>query len=253
MKIDVKRLVRDGNEVAYQYVKGRAPCVIFCAGFRSTMQGTKALALEQFCMDKGQAYIRFDYFAHGDSNGDFSEGSITTWLADTVAIIDQVAKSDVVLVGSSMGAWLALLAALKRTEQVKGLLLLACAADMTKYYPERIDDLHKEVDSQGRVFYALPNEYDNQEPYKIYQRLIDDGEQYFLLGSPINLDIPIHLIHGQDDDVVPWQRSQQVLDRLVSKNASLHLIKNGDHRLSNPESMRLLTSLLGVVCELSSY
>ncbi len=207
------------------------------------MQGTKAMALQKHCLDHGQAYIRFDYFAHGQSAGDFAEGSISQWLADTLAVIDHVAD-DVVLVGSSMGGWLAMLAALQRPDRVKGLLLIACAADMTQYYPERVHRLKKEIDSQHRVFYSVPNAYDDQEPYRIYQHLIDDGEQHFLLNGPIPLDIPVHLIHGQKDDVVPWQRSETVLELLISKNATLHLVKHGDHRLSHASDLNLIKAIL---------
>lgn len=234
----------DCYEIAYNIVAGKAPCVIFCGGFNSNMQGTKAIALEQYCLEKGQAFIRFDYQGHGQSGGDFADGCISTWLADTLTVIDQLTESDVILVGSSMGGWLALLAALQRPKRINGLLLLACAADMTKYYPQRLDGLEQEKDEFGRFFYSLANEYDNQEPYKIYQQLIDDGQQHFLLDDMIELNIPIHLIHGQQDDIVPWQRSQQVLDRLSSSKASLHLIKQGDHRLSTQADLVKLLSLL---------
>jgi len=240
------RLTRDDYVIAYSAITGKAPCVIFCGGFNSNMQGTKALALEKHCLSKKQAFIRFDYQGHGQSGGDFADGCISMWLADTLAIIDQLTDTDVILIGSSMGGWLALLAALHRKDRVKGLLLLACAADMTKFYPERVANLATEQDKLGRTFYHVANEYDNQEPYKVYQQLIDDGQQHFLLHDTIELNIPIHLIHGQKDDVVPWQRSQQVLERLSSSDASLHLVKHGDHRLSSQADLALLKSLLGV-------
>ncbi len=241
MGLNVKKLSRNGYEIAYYLTHGKPPYLIFCGGFNSSMQGTKALALQKYCIDKGQAYIRFDYFAHGQSEGDFAEGSVSRWLADTLAIIDHI-SDDVVLVGSSMGGWLAILAALQRPDRVKGLVLLACAADMTKYYPQRVEGLSLEVDKLGRKFYSVPNEYDDQQPYKIYANLIEDGEQHCLLDKPIHLTAPVYLIHGKLDDVVPWQRSEQV--HALLPNARLHLVDDGDHRLSRSEDLDLLFSVV---------
>ena len=236
------------DAIAYQYTPGKLPCVIFCAGFKSTMQGTKALALEQYCQQQGQAFIRFDYQGHGDSDGQFADGRISTWLDDTLTVIDRVAPSGaVLLVGSSMGGWLALLAALRRQERVTGLLLLACAADMTRYYPQRLAGLPTQTDAQGRLFYRVPNQYDDQQPYAIYQHLLDDGEQYQLLDQAIDLTIPVVLIHGMNDDVVPWQRSQRVLQQLRSSQVTLQILKDGDHRLSSPPDLALLQQTLALL------
>lgn len=246
----MKTLLNQDYRIAYHFSEGRFPCVIFCGGFHSNMQGTKALALERYCKAKGRAFIRFDYFAHGDSEGDFVDGRISTWLSDTLAVIDHIAKDDSILVGSSMGGWLALLAALQRPANVKALVLLACAVDMTQYYPQRVESLKQEIDEQGRTFYSVSNAYDDKEPYKIYDHFINDGKQHFLLddqSKTIELDMPIHLIHGKLDDVIPWQRSQQVYDLLSPKNKSihhLHLVEHGSHRLSRQEDIELLTSIL---------
>ena len=238
------RLSRGDYDIAYQFTAGNSPCLVFCAGFNSNMQGNKATAFEQYCQSTGQAYVRFDYQGHGDSGGDFGDGCISTWLGDVLGIIDEVAEGDVILIGSSMGGWLALLAALRRPERVRGLVLLACAADMTRHYDARIQGLAIRNDSLGRAFYSAPNRYDDQQPYRIYQHLLDDGSQYSLLDRNIKLDIPVHLIHGILDDVVPWQRSQQVMEQLTSKDVHLHLVKNGDHRLSTASNLELLTSIL---------
>jgi len=240
----MQTLSRASYPLAYHASAGKSPSVIFCGGFHSNMNGTKALALEDYCQRIGQAYIRFDYFAHGASTGDFAEGSVTQWLADVLAVIDELAHDEVVLVGSSMGGWLALLAALRRPKQVLGLLLLACAADMTKYYPERLAERPKEYDKQGREFYRMPNEYDDQDPYHIYSALLNDGAQYCLLDQPIALSIPVHLMHGKNDDVVPWQRSAAVMQQLESTEVVLHLLKHGDHRLSEPSDLDLMTSIV---------
>lgn len=240
-------IVNRSHEIAFEYTPGVLPCVVFCGGFNSNMQGTKAVALEQHCQERGQAFVRFDYQGHGDSGGDFADGSISTWLEDTLAIIDQVADDNVLLIGSSMGGWLALHSALKRKDKVTGLILLACAADMTRYYPQRLEGLPLESDTQNRAFYSVANQYDDQQPYRVYQKLLDDGAKHYLLDNPIELSVPVHLLHGMLDDVVPWQRSEQVLSQLTSPEVNLHLLKNSDHRLSNPNDIRFLKQLVDIV------
>lgn len=228
---------------------GSGPCVVFCSGYNSNRQGNKARALESFCRTKGLEYIRFDYAGHGDSGGDFADSTISTWLNDTLQVIDQLATDkEVMLVGSSMGGWLALLAALARPERVTGLLLIACAADMTRYYPARLSGLSRNIDDKGRAYYEVPNEYDDGQPYHVYQAMIDSGESHFLLHQPINLTIPVHLIHGVQDDVIEWQRSQKVMEQLASTDVTLTLIKDGDHRLSKAGDLLLIEqSLNGLI------
>lgn len=196
------------------------------------------MALEALCIQHKVEYIRFDYGGHGDSGGDFADGCISEWLNDTMDVIEQLPQSkEVVLVGSSMGGWISLLAAIANPTKVRGLFLIACAVDMTRYYPERLKGLALKLDGQGRQYYKVPNEYDEQDPYRIYQRLIDDGQLHMLLDDEIDLRIPVRLIHGVDDDVVEWQRSEQVLSKLKSMDVSLQLIKGGDHRLSSEQHL----------------
>lgn len=231
-------------QLDYVAIEGQGPCVVFCGGFNSNKQGNKALALEAFCMEKGQAFIRFDYSGHGQSGGDFNAGNISQWLSDTLAIVDHAAKGNVVLVGSSMGGWIALLAAQLRPTKVSGLLLIACAADMTKHYLQRINGLAPQNDSAGRAYYRVPNDDDDQQPYTIYQHMMVDGAKHTLLDRTIELTMPIRLIHGMQDTVVPWQRSQVIVQKLRSDNVSLHLVKAGDHRLSSDEDLALIAYLL---------
>jgi pimeloyl-ACP methyl ester carboxylesterase len=238
------KLQMDGYQLAYEATSGRGPCVVFCPGFNSTMQGNKANDLNAFCLEQGLSFVRFDYSGHGESGGNFADACITQWLADTVAIIDQIATGKVILVGSSMGAWIALLAALKRPKRVTGLLLVACAADMTKAYARRFEGLRLDVDDKSQAYYSVPNEYDDRQPYLIYQKMIDDGVSHFLLDGPIDLDIPVRLIHGLEDNVVEWQRSAQVAGLLMSDQVSLLKVEFGDHRLSRPADLRHIRSLL---------
>jgi pimeloyl-ACP methyl ester carboxylesterase len=237
-------LNRGQHQIAYHASAGRSPTVIFCGGFNSSMQGNKALALEQFCRARGQAFIRFDYFGHGESSGNFADGKISTWLQDTEAVIDHLAQGDVVLVGSSMGGWLALLAALRNKARVKALLLIACAADMTMHFDRRLQNVALEYDAAGRAFYRVDNKFDDMAPYSIYQQLIDDGLQYKLLEQTISLNIPVQLIHGYKDDVVPWQRSVDIMQCLSCEDVELTLIKGGDHRLSSDHELEKITTAL---------
>ncbi len=240
-------LLNNGLRIAYDHCAGDKVCVIFCGGFNSNRHGDKAVALEQFCQVHGVEYVRFDYSGHGDSGGDFADGSISAWLSDTLSIIDRVAcNKKVVLVGSSMGAWIALLAALKRPDIARGLLLIACAADMTRYYTERLKNANLEADDrdEARRYYSVANQYDDQQPYRIYQHLLNDGQQHCLLEQSIPLTIPVCLIHGCLDDVVPWQRSQQVLECLQGDDVTLINVKSGDHRLSRPQDLMLIKQQL---------
>lgn len=241
------------QSLAYNRQAGNSFTVIFCPGFNSSMQGAKALAFEAHCKQLNLESIRFDYRGTGQSSGDFAEASISAWLQDTLSIIDELATHSVILIGSSMGAWLALRAALERPNKVQGLLLIACAADMTSYYSSKLADLSKKRDRQGRAikrdrqgraYYELGNDFDGGQPYRLYQRLLDDGQQHCLLNHEIKLDIPVSLIHGKQDDVVPWQRSQEIIKQLQSPRINYRWINDGDHRLSRPQDLRHLTLML---------
>jgi pimeloyl-ACP methyl ester carboxylesterase len=243
------KLQLEGRELAYELTagegpSGRDPSIVFCPGFNSTMQGNKARYLKKFCLAQGLPFVRFDYSGHGDSTGDFADGSISQWLTDTLAIIDNVTSGELILIGSSMGGWIALLAALQRPKRIKGLLLIACAADMTKTYRTRLQGLPSQLDHKSRVYYSLSNQYDDQQPYSIYQALIEDGSTHYLLDAPIELDIPVRLIHGLNDNVVEWQRSEQVMNCLRSKQVRLLKVKSAGHRLSKDSDLGSIRDLL---------
>jgi pimeloyl-ACP methyl ester carboxylesterase len=241
--------------LAHDYQPGRGPIIVFCGGFNSNRHGNKAMALQAWAEKQNLGYVRFDYQGHGDSLGEFADCTITTWLHDTIAVIDALPETQpVILVGSSMGGWLALLAAQRRPARIAGLVLIACAADMTSHYPSRLTELAAQQDASGRRFYAVPNDYDDQAPYAVYQAMLDDGEQYQLLNAPIPITAPVRLIHGLDDDVIPWQRSQAVLSRLTCDQGSLVLLKNGDHRLSKPHELRCIEDQLqGLIAICETY
>ena len=239
-------LMLEPHSIAYEHVLGDGPCVIFCPGFKSSMQGNKARALKAFCQTHKQAFIRFDYRGHGDSGGHFNDSNISTWLADTLSVIDYalIHHSSVILVGSSMGGWLSLLATLRQPTKVSALLLIACAADMTAYYPSRVKGLESKVDEYGQEYYLVENTYDDEQDYSIYRHLIDDGVQHHLLSESIGIRCPVRLVHGDEDEVVDIQRSFAVLSKLESNNASLLTIKAGDHRLSTDADLSMILSCL---------
>ena len=239
---------RTSSGLCFDRHDGEGVCLIFCGGFNSNRQGNKALAFEALAKGLGIEYVRFDYRAHGETHGDFADCTITEWADNVIEVIDEIAQNKiVVLIGSSMGGWLSLIAARRRPDRVKALLLIACAADMTKFYPDRIGGLPSLSDHQGRLYFEVPNEYDDQQAYRIYQAMIDSGQMHYLLDSEIDFIGPVKLIHGTDDEVIPWQRSESVLRLITSKQASLTLIKGGDHRLStevHQSSMNTLASEL---------
>lgn len=222
---------------------GAGPTILFCGGFRSDMTGTKAITLEQFARQKGFAFTRFDYRGHGRSRVRFEDCTISDWLTDTLSVIDNEPDEQLILVGSSMGAWLALLAACARADRVAGLLLIAAATDFTSELmrPALSAAQREQLASEGVI--RIPSEYD-AEGYPITRHLLDDGDQHCLLGSEIPLECPVHLIHGLADADVPWSLSLRTQAQLRSQDVTLELIKGGDHRLSSPVDLARMCARL---------
>jgi pimeloyl-ACP methyl ester carboxylesterase len=239
----------DDGFVAYHHSPGISPTVVFCGGFMSDMTGTKAQALEAFCRERGQGFVRFDYLGHGQSSGAFEDGTIGRWADDAQAVIDMLDDEPVMLVGSSMGGWIMLLAALARRQRVAGLVGIAAAPDFTRrMVEEEFDDEQRlALLHQGRV--ELPSEYDNG-PYVITQALIDDGNGRCLLDGAIGLDMPARLLHGMQDTAVPWQTALTIAEALESEQVTVTLIKNGDHRLSEPADIARLCAAVAEISDL---
>jgi pimeloyl-ACP methyl ester carboxylesterase len=214
---------------------------MFCGGFKSDMTGSKALALEQFCVGEGRAFTRFDYTGHGASSGKFEDGTIGAWADDAITVIDQVTEGPLVLVGSSMGGWIMVLAALARPERVNGLVGIASAPDFTE------DLMWAGADAAQRAIlmetgrWTEPSAY-SEEPYVITRTLIEEGREQLLLRGPIDFAGPVHLLHGQQDPDVPWQTSLRLAAKLRSDEVTVELIKAGDHRLSSPEQIERICS-----------
>ena len=203
----VQKLQRpDGNSIAYARTAGRAPTVVFLGGFRSDMTGTKAVALEAWVAARGQAFVRFDYLGHGQSSGRFEDGTIGRWLDDSLAVLDRLTDGPLVLVGSSMGGWLSLLAARARPERLAGLVLIAAAPDFTERLLLAGLSAADQATLQREGRLERPSQY-SPEPSVFTWKLIEEGRRHLLLDKPLALPCPVRLLHGQSDPDVPWEYS----------------------------------------------
>ncbi|MEN8722052.1 MAG: alpha/beta hydrolase [Alphaproteobacteria bacterium] len=213
--------------------------VVFLGGFMSDMGGTKAIALQDWAQKAGRDFLRFDYFGHGQSDGPFTDGCISRWADDAIAMIDEMTDGPQLLVGSSMGGWVMTLAALARPERMAGLVGIAPAPDFTEklMWPNFSDEIKKQILEDGK--YEQPSEYD-PEPYTITKKLIEDGRENLLLDAPIPLHMPIRVLQGQEDPDVPWTHALKYVEMLESKDVEITLVKHGDHRLSEPGNLALL-------------
>ncbi|MDH4039434.1 MAG: alpha/beta hydrolase [Gammaproteobacteria bacterium] len=234
----------DGSRIAYEHLPGATPGILFCPGFNSNMQGVKALALEQWCGQQGRQFTRFDYFGHGESDGSVEQGCIGRWLDDALAILDNVTSGPQLVVGSSMGGWIMLLLALARPGRIHSLLGLAAAPDFTdrlrgRLTPEQRDQLI------ATGYTDLPNCYDDGEPYRIGRQLLEEGDSHLLLGREIPVEVPVRLIQGQRDDDVPWQLALELAANISSPDIEVQLVKDGDHRLSQPADLQRLRVAAG--------
>lgn len=241
----------DGETLAYHARPGKKPTIVWFGGFKSDMTGTKATAVEQWAATRGQACVRFDYSGHGASSGAFADGTIGSWLEDGLAILHEVAKGPVILVGSSMGGWLALLAARAliaagEGDRVRGMVLIAPAPDFTEtlmwntFPPE----VRREIEETG--VHARPSEFDD-EPYVITRALIEEGRKHLLLGGPIELSSPVRILQGMRDVDVPWRHAFKLVEAITSPDLTYTLVKSGDHRLSSQADIARLHDVLDEV------
>ena len=232
----------DGVELAWARQDGSGPTVVFLSGFRSDMTGDKATALADYCAAHGQALLRFDYSGHGASGGTFEDGTIGRWAADAVTVIDQQSDGPLILIGSSMGGWMALLTALARPQRVAALIGIAAAPDFTETLMWQAMTFEERARLMRDGSVEVPSEYGG--PYPITRALIEDGRTHLLLNDPIALDCPVRLLHGQQDLDVPWETSMRIAEQLTSQDVQVLLVKDGDHRLSRPQDLALLTRTL---------
>ncbi len=234
-------------DLAYVHTKGESdlPPVMFLGGFRSDMEGTKAIFLENFCQKRNQEFIRFDYSGHGKSEGKFEEWGISDWAEDALSILEHCIDRPAILIGSSMGGWIAFLLALKQSKKVHTVIGLAAAPDFTVWMEEKMSDDQKYALSNEGQF-ELPNDYDDT-PYIITKRLIDDGRQNILLNGTQKISAPIYLIQGKQDADVPWETAERIKENLGNNKTQITYIDDADHRLSAPEQLEILRQVLSAV------
>jgi pimeloyl-ACP methyl ester carboxylesterase len=220
------------------------PGLFWLGGFKSDMKGTKAAALDTWAAEQGRACVRFDYSAHGESDGDFTDGTIGRWLQESVEVYAQFAKGPQVVIGSSMGGWLALLLARelrsrKGLSPIAGMVLIAPAVDFTEelMWKQFSDAIKREIEDKGA--WMRPSQY-SEGPYPITRKLIEDGRQHLLLGGLIETGCPVHILQGVQDPDVPWRHAADLVSRFARDDVVLTLIKDGDHRLSRPEDLERL-------------
>lgn len=235
-----EQFIHKGSVLAAMRQTGAQPTFVWLSGFKSDMSGTKAQALAAWAEARGQAFLRFDYSGHGRSGGRFEEGTISRWLGDTLAVLDRLSTGPLVLVGSSMGGWLALLAARARAERVAGLLLIAPAADFTEklMWASFSPEVRQEILERGR--WERPSAYDS-EPYVITRALIEDGRRHTIMDGPIPFPGPVRILQGGRDPDVPAAHVQALAALIQSPDLTLTLVEDGDHRLSRSQDLALLS------------
>jgi pimeloyl-ACP methyl ester carboxylesterase len=237
------------RDIAVRLRTGSSPGLFWLGGFKSDMQGTKAEALDQWAREKGRAIVRFDYSGHGESGGDFLDGTIGRWLEETRAVFDAFCHGPQVMVGSSMGAWLALLlsADLARRPQpgatLAGLVLIAPAVDFTEelMWKRFAPEVKREIEQNG--VWMRPSSY-SEQPYPITRGLIEEGRNHLLLGGMIETGCPVRILQGVQDPDVPWQHALELSARFARDDVVVTLVKDGDHRLSRPEDIERLIAVV---------
>ena len=234
------------HRLAVRERSGTTPGLFWLSGYKSDMMGTKAAALAHWAEEAGRACVRFDYSGHGESDGEFTDGTIGRWLADSLAVFDACCRGPQILIGSSMGGWLALLLlrALRARPQaapasIIGLVLVAPAVDFTEelMWKRFTPEIRKELEETG--VWKRPSEY-SSEPYLVTRQLIEEGRKHLLLGGMIETGCPVRILQGVEDPDVPWRHAVELVSRLASDDVVLTLVKDGDHRLSRPEDIERL-------------
>ncbi len=232
-----------GNRLAFRRVKGKEPTVVFLPGYASDMQGSKALALEAWALRKGQALLRLDYSGCGESDGSFEDGTLERWRDDALLVIQRIERGPVVLVGSSMGGWIALLVAAALGDQVRGLIGIAAAPDFTDW--GFTSEEKGKLERAGRLERASEH---GPETMVTTSAFWTSGQAHRLLATEIDLACPVRLLQGQRDDAVPWEIALRLADKLRSADVQVSLIKDGDHRLSREQDIALfLLTLEGLL------
>ncbi|WP_374516274.1 alpha/beta fold hydrolase [Brevundimonas sp.] len=239
---DIECLGRpDGETLALKRVRGAAPTVLWIGGFRSDMEGTKALTLDAAARERGWSFLRYDHFAHGASSGDWRQATIGRWRDDAIALVDSL-EGPVIPVGSSMGGWIALLLAVARPERLHGLVLVNPAPDFTErlMWPDLADHQRQAILRDGETLIRE----EGLGEYVLTRRMFEEARDWLLLDAPIPIAAPVHILQGRADDVVPWRHAALIAERLTGGDVRLDLIEGGDHRLSTPRDLSRLVEAI---------
>ncbi len=238
---DVKMLeTPQGRQIAARYRPGSWPTVLYIHGYASDMMATKAQFFDQTCAARGQAYVRFDCSANGQSPGDFKDGAIGRWIEDALAVIDST-QGPIVLVGSSMGGWIGLHCALKRPQRIRAFIGIAAAPDFTEKIQAAMTAEQK-VQAERDGYHELPSSLG--EPLRLYNGLLQDGRKHLLLTQEIKLDIPVVLTQGKLDQEVPWPTAERIKQTLSPASAEIIYVEDGDHRLARPQDMAMIDDVI---------
>lgn len=242
---DIQTLTRpDGETLAFKCIEGDGATVIWVGGFRSDMEGTKALALDTAARERGWNYVRYDHFAHGQSSGDWRQATIGRWREDAIALIDSL-EGPVIPVGSSMGGWVSLLATLARPERIKGLVLVNPAQDFTErlMWPGLADHERQAILREGETLIVE----EGLGEYVLTRRMFEEARDWLLLDGVIAITARVHILQGRADDVVPWRHQAELIERLSGGDVRLDLIEGGDHRLSSPADLDRLVAAVATL------
>ena len=239
------------RRIAVRVSQGASPGLFWLGGFKSDMQGTKALALDAWALDHGRACVRFDYSGHGESGGDFAEGTIGRWLEESVAVFEQFTAGPQVVIGSSMGGWIALLLARELARRpapsasLAGLVLIAPAPDFTEelMWKGFSSEIRHQIETMG--VWLRPSEYG--DPYPITRHLIEEGRRHLLLGGAIEVGCPVRILQGAKDPDVPWKHALALAHRLPADDVVLTVIQDGDHRLSRPQDIERIIAAVAEI------
>ena len=234
----------EGRRLAYRLRAGSSPTLLFLPGYASDMEGSKAVAIDAFAQRRGLAMLRFDYSGTGSSAGSFADGTLDAWIDDALAMIDKLTKGPLLLVGSSMGGWIALHLALRRPKRVQALVGIAAASDFTNW--GFTADQKQELLEEGRIERSNPYGGDSQLTTRAFWQ---SGEALRLLDGPIAVDCAVRLVHGEADQDVPVAMAMRLMDRLRSADVQLDILKGGGHRLSEPREIDAILRTIAALVE----
>jgi pimeloyl-ACP methyl ester carboxylesterase len=245
-RITTEFLTLPDRRLAYQrrYGKPGAPGLVFCSGYASNMSGTKAEFLDQRCSESGFSFLRFDYSGHGQSSGDFMDGTIGGWFEDACIVLDRLTAGPQIVIGSSMGGWIALMLAVKKPHLVRAFIGIAAAPDFTEefFLPDLTPKEHAQFEQEGVLYRRASPPGD---PLPITKNFVEEARKHLLLRSPLSVACPVRLLHGIQDEDIPWRHALRIAESVPHGDVRVSLVKDGGHRLSRPQDLALLWRTVG--------